>query len=268
MSRERRGETGKQIRWQRDLEIGLSETERQQGRFCFLLKSSSVKPELPFSKPTRVQDLRQATMKLSCSLSKALSDFHSSTSTYSQILPLLLLLSKATLGEQLLTQEWESSQQGEVKITALQKKRAHRYTALNSGRCCICWQSYFTVKRVGWVNNLGTSISYPISQVGARKCCCLSQYKQSLRGCKCPPEANSALQSSHCVLPEQSGDSSLNMTQTTQPPPKINLVTQNTAEKVLCITADAFCVLQTCDINQFPLINHKNMNHNARRRRF
>lgn len=108
ISRERGGETGKQTKWQRHLEIGLSETERKKGRFCFLLNRSSVKPELPFPKPTCVQDLREATMKLSCSLSKALSDFHSPTSTYSPILPLLLLLSKTILGEYLHTQEWEN----------------------------------------------------------------------------------------------------------------------------------------------------------------
>lgn len=78
---------------------------RKEEGFCFLLNRSSVKPELPFPKPTCVQDLREATMKLSCSLSKELSDFHSPTSTYSPILPLLLLLSKTILGEYLHTQE-------------------------------------------------------------------------------------------------------------------------------------------------------------------
>lgn len=105
---ERRGDRKADQAAERPTDRLLSETERKKGRFCFLLKSSSVKPELPFSKPTCVQDLREATMKLSCSLSKALSGFHSPTSTYSQVLPLSLLLSKTVLGEYLHTPEWDN----------------------------------------------------------------------------------------------------------------------------------------------------------------
>lgn len=126
-----------------------------------------------------------------------------------------------------------------------------------------------TLQSNEWGDHLHTSISYPISQLGAWKYCCLSQYKQSLKGCRCPLEASSALQSSHCVLPEQSRDTSLNVTQTTRLPGKINLVTQNTAEKVLCITADVFCVLQTHDTNQFPPTPAtKPEEHNAKERQF
>lgn len=71
MSRERGGEAGKQGS---DRETQKGACQKQKGRkrrFCFLLKSSSVKPELPFSKPKRVEDIRQATVSLTCSLSKA-----------------------------------------------------------------------------------------------------------------------------------------------------------------------------------------------------
>lgn len=56
------------------------------------------------------------------------------------------------------------------------------------------------------------------------------------------------------------------MAQTIQLPHKINLDTQNTTEKVLCITAHIFCMLQICDIKELLLMpTMKPEDHNAQR---